>query len=74
MVTRNGDAIQLVRSVRWRLVLFSGGATLAVLLLLGVAIYTAVSSSLTDQGVGQLAERAQPMVSGSGRGGAVHHR
>ncbi len=35
----------MVRGVRWRLVLFSGGATLMVLLLLGVAIYTAVSNS-----------------------------
>lgn len=53
---------RLVRGVRWRLVLFSGGATLAVLLLLGVAIYTAVSNSLASQGVAQLDERAQPIV------------
>ena len=66
---RTRDA-QLVRSVRWRLVLFSGGATLAVLLLLGVAIYTAVSSSLTNQGIDQLNERAQPIVQWVKSGGA----
>jgi two-component system, OmpR family, sensor histidine kinase CiaH len=61
---------RMVREVRWRLVLFSGGATLMVLLLLGVAIYTAVSDSLTLQGVGQLEERAQPIVQWVQRGGA----
>ena len=49
---------RMVRSVRWRLVLFSGGATLLVLLLLGVAIYTAVADSLASQGVAQLQARA----------------
>ena len=49
---------RMVRSVRWRLVLFSGGATLLVLLLLGVAIYTAVANSLATQAVAQLQERA----------------
>ena len=53
----------MVRGVRWRLVLFSGGATLMVLLLLGVAIYTAVSNSLTDQGVAQLEARATTLTS-----------
>jgi two-component system sensor histidine kinase CiaH len=68
--TEQARDAQLVRSVRWRLVLFSGGATLAVLLLLGVAIYTAVSSSLTNQGIDQLNERAQPIVQWVSRGGA----
>jgi two-component system sensor histidine kinase CiaH len=53
---------RMVRGVRWRLVLFSGGATLVVLLLLGVAIFTAVANSLADQGVAQLQERARPIV------------
>ena len=50
--------------------LFSGGATLVVLLLLGLAIYTAVSNSLMDQGVAQLQERAQPIVQWVKSGGA----
>ncbi len=53
---------RMVRGVRWRLVLFSGGATLLVLLLLGVAIYTAVANSLADQGVGQLEARARSLT------------
>jgi signal transduction histidine kinase len=53
---------RMVRSVRWRLVLFSGGATLLVLLLLGVAIYTAVADSLATQGVAQLQERARSLT------------
>ncbi len=73
--SRQEDAEQardarMVRGVRWRLVLFSGGATLAVLLLLGVAIYTAVSNSLVSQSVGQLDERAQSIVQWVQRGGA----
>jgi two-component system, OmpR family, sensor histidine kinase CiaH len=61
---------RMIRGVRWRLVLFSGGATLVVLLLLGLAIYTAVSNSLMDQGVAQLQERAQPIVQWVKSGGA----
>ncbi len=60
---------RMIRGVRWRLVLFSGGATLAVLLLLGVAIYTAVADSLATQGVQRLDERAQPIVQWVRRGG-----
>lgn len=65
---RDRDA-RMVRGVRWRLVLFSGGATLVVLLLLGVAIYTAVADSLGSQGVGRLEERSQPIVRWVERGG-----
>ncbi len=49
---------RLVRGVRWRLVLFSGGATLAVLLLLGVAIYTAVEGSLSNASIARMERRA----------------
>ena len=36
----------LVRRVRWRLLAWSGGSTLAVLVLLGTLIYIGVASSL----------------------------
>ncbi len=68
--TEQAHDARMIRGVRWRLVLFSGGATLVVLLLLGLAIYTAVSNSLMDQGVAQLQERAQPIVQWIKSGGA----
>jgi signal transduction histidine kinase len=54
---------QMVRGVRWRLVLFSGGATLVVLLLLGVAIFTAVENSLASASIARMTERAQQIAS-----------
>ena len=48
----------LVRGVRWRLLAWSGGTTLAVLVLLGSLIYAAVASSLEAAGVDQLRQRA----------------
>jgi signal transduction histidine kinase len=51
-----GDA-RLVRDVRWRLVAWSGGTTLAVLLALGVALYVSVANSLEATGTAQLASR-----------------
>jgi signal transduction histidine kinase len=50
---------QLVRDVRWRLVAWSGGSTLLVLLALGVALYLSVASSLEATGVAALNQRAQ---------------
>src|SRR3954467_2654145 len=47
---------RLIRRVRRNLVLFSGGTTLVVLLLLGVALYLAVAGSLANSGVGPLRE------------------
>src|SRR3954447_22743303 len=47
---------RLIRRVRRNLVLFSGGPTLGVLLLLGVALYLAVAGSLANSGVAQLRE------------------
>src|SRR4051812_7277406 len=47
---------RLIRRVRRNLVLFSGGTTLVVLLLLGVALYLAVAGSLSNSGVAQLQE------------------
>jgi two-component system sensor histidine kinase CiaH len=54
---RHGDA-RLVRGVRWRLVLFSGGTTLLILLALGALLYVRVASSLETTGVTQLDARA----------------
>jgi signal transduction histidine kinase len=48
---------RLMRRVRWRLVAWSGGSTLLVLLLLGAAIYLATASSLTASGMAALQGR-----------------
>src|SRR5450755_506578 len=57
---REGDA-RLVRGVRWRLVLFSGGTTLLILLALGALLYVRVASSLETTGVAQLDARASAL-------------
>jgi len=51
---------RLVRTVRWRLVAWSGGSTLLVLLLLGVALYAAVANTLASASVAQLSGRVDP--------------
>jgi hypothetical protein len=48
---------QLVRQVRWRLVAWSGGSTLLVLLALGIALYVSVASSLQSNGLAALDQR-----------------
>jgi signal transduction histidine kinase len=55
--TDAGDA-RLIRGVRWRLVAWSGGITLVVLVLLGAAIHFAVASTLATSGEQQLEARA----------------
>jgi signal transduction histidine kinase len=67
LAARAADA-RLVRGVRWRLVLWSGGATLFVLLLLGVALFTAVANQLDETGSGQLKTRTDLALQ-SGRPG-----
>jgi len=57
---RQGDA-RLVRGVGWRLVLFSGGTTLLILLALGALLYLRVASSLETTGVSQLEARADSL-------------
>ena len=57
---RQGDA-RLVRGVRWRLVLFSGGTTLLILLALGALLYLRVASSLETTGISQLDARADSL-------------
>jgi signal transduction histidine kinase len=53
---------RLVRAVRWRLVLFSGGATLVVLVLLGIALYVAVANSLAATSQRVLEERVSTVL------------
>jgi two-component system sensor histidine kinase CiaH len=53
---------QLVRAVRWRLVAWSGGSTLLVLLILGIALYVSVAKSLESTGLGLLDNRADDIV------------
>ena len=56
-----GDARMLAR-VRWRLVAWSAGSTLVVLLLLGAALYGAVRASFDRTGTAQLEQRAAALV------------
>ena len=58
------DEHRLLRGVRVNLSLWSGGITLAVLLVLGVVLYVAVERSLAATGVGQLEARAGLMTGG----------
>jgi signal transduction histidine kinase len=55
-----GDARLLTR-VRWRLVAWSAGSTLVLLLVLGTALYVSVNASLAAAGRSQLEERALGM-------------
>jgi two-component system sensor histidine kinase CiaH len=54
---------ELIRRTRRRLVAWSGGLTLVILLALGVAVASAVDSSLGATGEAQLAQRATILVS-----------
>jgi signal transduction histidine kinase len=53
---------RLLRRVRWQLVAWSGAATLAVLVVLGALLYSAVASSLAQNSVGQLRTRGASLV------------
>ncbi|MFL5680023.1 MAG: sensor histidine kinase [Chloroflexota bacterium] len=53
---------RLVHAVRLRLVAWSGGITLLVLLVLGLALYVAVARTLAASGEKQLADRAGQIV------------
>lgn len=54
----------LVRRVRWRLLAWSGGSTLIVLVALGSLLYAAVAGSLAAAGRQQLSDRAMPLIGG----------
>ena len=60
---------RLLRRVRWRLALWSGGATLVVLLALGVAIFVTVRDSLTTGATAEAAARADAVASYVEQGG-----
>jgi len=53
---------RLVRDVRWRLVAWSGGSTLLVLLILGIALYVSVASSLAASSQAVLTDRAEDLA------------
>src|SRR5687767_12945761 len=55
---------RLLRGVRINLALWSGGITLAVLLVLGTVLYVAVERSLTATGTAQLVARANELTGG----------
>ncbi len=57
----NGDAA-LLRRTRLRLLAWSGGLTLVILVALGAALYMAVSGSLASRGTDLLAARADGLV------------
>jgi signal transduction histidine kinase len=55
---------RLLRGVRLNLALWSGGITLAVLLVLGTVLYVAVERSLAASGVAQLVSQANQVTGG----------
>ena len=57
-ITVNSDDARLLRRTRIRLVLWSGGITLVVLVLLGTALFAAVRASLENDSIAQLRGRA----------------
>ena len=61
--TRPADAA-VVHRVRWRLLAWSGGSTLIVLVVLGWLLYGAVANSLASAATDQLRERGHSMVKG----------
>ena len=63
-VARVHPEAALVRRVRLRLLAWSGGTTLVVLLLLGTVIYVAVANSLASAATDQLRQRATVVTSG----------
>lgn len=62
---------RMLRRVRWRLVAWSGGATLAVLLILGALLYWTVANSLAQDSTQQLRARGDPLAAAVGRGGPL---
>jgi signal transduction histidine kinase len=61
-VPRDGGDATLLRRTRLRLLAWSGGLTLVILVALGTALYVAVSGSLAARGTDLLASRANGLV------------
>ena len=59
---RDGGDAALLRRTRLRLLAWSGGLTLVILVLLGAALYVAVSGSLAARGTDLLAARAEGLA------------
>jgi signal transduction histidine kinase len=57
-----GDEARLIRRTRLRLVAWSGISTLVVLIILGVALYGVVASSLAGASVASLENRVDPLI------------
>jgi signal transduction histidine kinase len=55
----------ILRRTRWRLIAWSAGSTLVVLVILGIAIYVAAATSLATGGTAQLQARID-LLSGAG--------
>ena len=53
---------RLLRRVRIQLALWSGGITLALLVLLGIVLYVAVDRSLSTQGTAELVSQANQIT------------
>jgi signal transduction histidine kinase len=60
----------MVRRLRWRLVAWSAGSTLAVFVVLGAAVYAVTATALAGAAEAQLRQRAGAMVS-SGAGTVI---
>ncbi len=58
----HGPDVGLLRRVRWQLVAWSGGVTLAILVILGAALYSSVAGSLAASGAAQLRDRASELT------------
>jgi hypothetical protein len=58
------DEARLLRGVRINLALWSGGVTLAVLIVLGLVLYVAVDRSLAASGTAELVARASTLTRG----------
>jgi len=57
----------ILRRTRWRLIAWSAGSTLVVLVILGIAIYVAAATSLAAGGTAQLQARVNELT-GAGFG------
>jgi signal transduction histidine kinase len=71
---RDGDDAARLRRTRLRLLAWSGGLTLVILVLLGAALYAAVSGSLAARGTDLLAARAGGLAQVLRRPGQVPDR